>query len=80
MLEKLGFSSLALWLTNDFVKRDMVSHSKKKRIEIESWPLSAVSSVIFSILMSIMFMDYLAVFCTLAQLALSDQPLGAVSP
>lgn len=50
-----------------------------KGIEIESGPLAAVSSVIFSILMSIMFMDYLAVFCPLALLALSDQPLGAVA-
>lgn len=52
---------------------------KKKRIEIESWPPSVISSVIFSILMSIKFMDYLAVFCSLAQLALSDRSLGAMA-
>lgn len=43
MLEKLGFSSLALWLTNDFVKRDMVSHSKKRN---RNWILASVGSLI----------------------------------
>lgn len=80
VFEKLGFSSSALWLTNNFVKNDRVScRIKKKKIEIESWPLSAISSVIFSILMSIMFMDYLPVFCSVAQLALSDRPLAAMA-
>lgn len=50
-----------------------------KRIEIESWSLVALSSVIFPVSMSIMFKGYLAAFCSLAQLALSDRPLGAAA-
>lgn len=80
--EPRSFSSSAPWLTNDFAKSNTVSCRIKKRKgpEIESWPLSAISSVIFSILMSIMFMDYLAVFCSLALLVQSDRSLGATAP
>lgn len=61
-------------------KRYGLLQQKKKRMEIESWPLSTVSSVIFSILMSIMFMDYLAIFCSLTRLsACHNRPLGAAA-
>lgn len=42
-LDELGFSSSALWLTNDFVKSDMVSCRKKSNI---NWILASVGSLI----------------------------------
>lgn len=42
-LDELGFSSSALWLTNDFVKSDMVSYREKKN---RNWILASVGSLI----------------------------------
>jgi len=52
-------------------------HGREKKNR--NWILASHLSS-FLILMSIMFMDYQAVFGSLAQLSLSDRPLGAAGP